>query len=50
MVTEEIHKKIGLKFYCTDYDELDKSAEGKSYGFEVLDPKKVILNKLKYSF
>jgi hypothetical protein len=50
MLTQDIDDEIGLKYYCTESNELDKIGEQKQYVFEVVDPKKVILAKLKYSF
>jgi hypothetical protein len=46
MLTQDIDDEIGLKYYCTETDKFTK----KQYVFEVIDPKKVILDKLKYSF
>jgi hypothetical protein len=50
MLTDAIHNEIGLKYYCTESNKFAKLGETKQYLFEVIDPKKLILAKLKYSF
>ena len=50
ILTDDMHDEMGLKYYCTESDKFAKIGESKQYVFEVLDAKKVILAKLKYSF
>ena len=50
MLTDAIHNEIGLKYYCTESNKFAELGETKQYLFEVIDPKKLILSKLKYGF
>ena len=45
--TSELNQLMGVKYYCTEYSELDPKL---TYALEVLDPKKLMLYKFKYDF
>lgn len=46
-LTSDLDIIMGIKYYCSEYDPLDKNKKP-VYVFEVIDPKKLILFKLKY--
>lgn len=49
LLTLWVDQLIGIKYYCTEYSELDP-IHIKTYVFEVVDPKKLMLFKFKYEF
>lgn len=47
--TSELNLLMGIKYYYTEYNDLDPK-HVKTYVLEVLDPKKLMLYKFRYDF
>lgn len=47
--TSELNLLMGIKYYYTEYSDLDPK-HVKTYVLEVLDPKKLMLYKFRYEF